>query len=216
MLVIMNRSSGSVNAQNVLYWHQMTDVTQTTKRAERADSVANRDRILQAAREEFGAHGLDAEVSDIAARAGVGVGTLYRHFENRDGLLTALIQAIEADMGKAVQSAMAAGDPGSIVRELIRSMSEICHRNGALVDVLLSRRGADMERVQSAFSDLFGGMLKHGIDLGAFRQDLDVSVATEVIRSFFAAGGPTALAADRSHPEAADAFADFFLAAITA
>ena len=88
MFVIMNRSSGSVNAQNVLYWLQMTDVTQTTKRAERADSVANRDRILQAAREEFGAHGLDAEVSDIAARAGVGVGTLYRHFENRDGLLT--------------------------------------------------------------------------------------------------------------------------------
>lgn len=216
MFVIMNRSSGSVNAQNVLYWLQMTDVTQTTKRAERADSVANRDRILQAAREEFGAHGLNAEVSDIAARAGVGVGTLYRHFENRDGLLTALMQAIQADMGKGVQAAMTAGDPSSIVRELIHSMAEICHRNGALVDVLLSSRGADLKRLQSSFSEVFGGMLQQGIEQGAFRQDLDTSVATEVFRSFFAAGGSTALAANCPHAEAADAFADFFLAAIKA
>ncbi len=194
----------------------MTDVTQTTKRAERADSVANRDRILQAAREEFGARGLDAEVSDIAARAGVGVGTLYRHFENRDGLLIALIQAIEADVGKAIVAAMIADDPTAVVREFIRSMAEICHRNGALVDVLLSRRGADLKRLQSSFSEVFGGILKQGIEQGAFRQDLDVSVAAEVFRSFFAAGGQTALAADRSHPEAADAFADFFLAAVKA
>ncbi|MCI0886448.1 MAG: hypothetical protein J4N92_09710, partial [Chloroflexi bacterium] len=59
-------------------------------------------------------------------------------------------------------------------------------------------------------------VLKQGIQRGAFRQDLDISVAAEVFRSFFAAGGPTALAADRPHSEAADAFADFFLAAVIA
>lgn len=194
----------------------MREVTPATKRAERADSVANRDRVLQAAREEFGARGLDAEVSDIAARAGVGVGTLYRHFEGRDGLLSALMQEIEADIGNAVEAAMIADEPTVVVREIIRAIAEICRRNGALVDVLLSRRGTELERVQSSFSEVFGGVLKQGVERGAFRYDLDISVAAEIFRSFFSAGGPTALAADRSYPEAADAFADFFLAAIRA
>ncbi len=194
----------------------MADVTPNTKRAERADSVANRDRILQAAREEFGARGLDAEVSDIAARAGVGVGTLYRHFDAREGLLSALVQDIEADMGKAVVDAMIADNPTAVIQELIRSIRKICHRNGALVDVLLSRRGADVARVQGSFTEVVGNVLKQGIQQGAFRQDLDTSVATEVFRSFFAGGGPAALASDRRHPEATDAFADFFLTAIKA
>ena len=59
----------------------------------RADARRNRERILVAARSTFGTHGLDAQVDDVAARAGVGVGTLYRHFPTKDALVDAVALA---------------------------------------------------------------------------------------------------------------------------
>ncbi|WP_330232404.1 TetR/AcrR family transcriptional regulator [Nocardia sp. NBC_00508] len=62
------------------------------KRAPRADAQRNRDRLLTEARVAFLANGTDASLEDIAARAGVGVGTLYRHFPSRETLLEALLR----------------------------------------------------------------------------------------------------------------------------
>ena len=59
----------------------------------RADAKRNRDRIVEVAREVFREHGYDASLDEIAKRAGVGAGTLYRHFPNRDALLDAIMQS---------------------------------------------------------------------------------------------------------------------------
>jgi AcrR family transcriptional regulator len=59
----------------------------------RADAKRNRDRIVEVAREVFRERGYDASLDDIAKRAGVGPGTLYRHFPSRDALLDAVMQA---------------------------------------------------------------------------------------------------------------------------
>jgi len=58
----------------------------------RADAKRNRDRIVEVAREVFRERGYDASLDDIAKRAGVGPGTLYRHFPTRDALLDAVMQ----------------------------------------------------------------------------------------------------------------------------
>ncbi|MDI2128301.1 TetR/AcrR family transcriptional regulator [Yinghuangia seranimata] len=60
--------------------------------AKRADARLNRERVLAAAREVFAESGPDASLNEIARRAGVGPGTLYRHFPNRQALLAAVIQ----------------------------------------------------------------------------------------------------------------------------
>jgi AcrR family transcriptional regulator len=60
-------------------------------RPQRADARRNRERVLGAAREALADHGLDAQMDDIAARAGVGVGTVYRHFPTKDDLVRALV-----------------------------------------------------------------------------------------------------------------------------
>jgi AcrR family transcriptional regulator len=58
----------------------------------RADARRNRERILEAARAEFAESGADAQIDDVAHRAGVGVGTVYRHFPTKDALLTELVR----------------------------------------------------------------------------------------------------------------------------
>jgi AcrR family transcriptional regulator len=63
----------------------------------RADARRNRERILDAARATFSEHGADAQMDEIARRAGVGVGTLYRHFPTKDQLVGELVRIKLAD-----------------------------------------------------------------------------------------------------------------------
>ncbi|HET6815692.1 MAG TPA: helix-turn-helix domain-containing protein [Mycobacteriales bacterium] len=59
-------------------------------RAQRCDAARNRDRLLEAASDAFAERGVDASLEDIAKRACVGIGTLYRHFPTRDALVEAV------------------------------------------------------------------------------------------------------------------------------
>ena len=59
----------------------------------RADAQRNRERLIEAAREVFREQGYDASLDEVAKRAGVGAGTLYRHFPSRDVLIDAIMQS---------------------------------------------------------------------------------------------------------------------------
>src|ERR1700757_5544214 len=63
---------------------------QTPDRKPRADAARNRERILEVAKQAFTRSGADASLDDIAKQAGVGPGTLYRHFPTRDALIEAV------------------------------------------------------------------------------------------------------------------------------
>jgi AcrR family transcriptional regulator len=69
--------------------------TSAAVRAPRADARRNRDRILDVAEEYFTEHGVAGSLDQIAKNAGVGAGTLYRHFPTREALLAALLAARE-------------------------------------------------------------------------------------------------------------------------
>lgn len=58
----------------------------------RADAVRNRAKVLDAARAAFAEHGAEAQIEDVARRAGVGVGTVYRHFPTKQALAEALVE----------------------------------------------------------------------------------------------------------------------------
>ena len=67
------------------------------QRPKRADARRNYDKLVTAAREAFAADGTSAPLEDVAARAGVGIGTLYRHFPTRQALLEAVyVDEVEA------------------------------------------------------------------------------------------------------------------------
>src|SRR6478736_1618589 len=67
-------------------------VSEETERPLRADARRNRERILQSARAAFAESGSDAQIDDVARHAGVGVGTVYRHFPTKQALLTELVR----------------------------------------------------------------------------------------------------------------------------
>jgi len=71
----------------------LTPATKIEPRAQRSDARRNRERVLESARAVFAERGLDAQIDEIARSAGVGVGTVYRHFPTKEDLLEALAQA---------------------------------------------------------------------------------------------------------------------------
>ncbi len=78
---------------------------------QRADARRNRAKLLESARARFAEHGLDAQIDDIARGAGVGVGTVYRHFPTKEDLLRALAEARFEALGEAADEALVAADP---------------------------------------------------------------------------------------------------------
>lgn len=76
----------------------------------RRDARENRERILEAARAAFAEHGIDASVEEIAGRAGVGIGTLYRRFPTKDALIDAIFEEHLDHMAAAAEHALGATD----------------------------------------------------------------------------------------------------------
>src|ERR1019366_1103756 len=69
-----------------------TRTSSETNRPLRADARRNRERILESARLVFAESGADAQIDDVARRAGVGVGTVYRHFPTKEALMVELVR----------------------------------------------------------------------------------------------------------------------------
>ena len=78
----------------------------------RADAARNRERVLRAAREAFAESGYGVPLDEIAARAGVGPGTVYRHFPAKEALFEAVVTARITDLVSDAQARAAAADPG--------------------------------------------------------------------------------------------------------
>ena len=82
----------------------------------RADAQRNRDRIVEVAREVFREQGYDASLDEVAKRAGVGAGTLYRHFASREVLLDAIMQSWVDRVNDAVDKVLVhEGDPRDLL-----------------------------------------------------------------------------------------------------
>lgn len=192
----------------------MSALSQEIGKAERSDAAANRARILEAARQVFARRGLKAEIKEIAERAGVGVGTLYRHFEGKERLLAALLQQTKDDMLRRLQVSVQTEEPKAALRAIIRAGAEAYEQSGALTEAFLSGRLDHLHGGHAEFTDLLASLLRRGVQEGTFRSDLDVPVAVAALESIFTSGKLVEIASQRSHARAADAVADLFLHAV--
>lgn len=111
-------------------------------RAQRADARRNREAILAAARDLFAEQGIEAQMDDVAAAGGVGVGTVYRHFPNKEDLLQALMvrrfEKLTARCTGAVEEARG-GDAWGAFRDFILYSAELQSSDRALSEAMAAR-----------------------------------------------------------------------------
>jgi AcrR family transcriptional regulator len=110
----------------------MTDILSHDDRPLRADARRNRERILQSAREVFAESGAEAQIDDVARRAGVGVGTVYRHYPTKEALLTELVrQKFQRFSVAAREALIRPGEPFEVLADLMRSNAAELARDAA-------------------------------------------------------------------------------------
>ena len=146
-------------------------------RPQRADAVRNRAKVLDAARAAFAAEGLAVPLDEIARRAGVGAGTVYRHFPTKEALFEAVIADQLAALAEDAEARAAeGGDPGEQFFTFFATVIEDGTRKADLADALTSA-GVDLRqetlasagRLQRALAALLEGAQR----AGAVRPDVD-------------------------------------------
>jgi AcrR family transcriptional regulator len=110
--------------------------TQDVGRPLRADARRNRERVLKAARAVFAAKGRDAHLEDVARRAKVGVGTVYRHFPTKAALLEALAREQFDTLTAWAQEAEQSEDPWAAFNEMIWRGAELQASDRALMEAV--------------------------------------------------------------------------------
>jgi AcrR family transcriptional regulator len=141
----------------------------------RADAQRNYDRLLTAARAVFRERGTDAPLDEVARRAGVGAGTLYRHFPTRDDLLSALMQAWVERLDTAAAGAIdSAAPPRERLLTWLRGcVAEISYSRGAAArltaaigvdDSPLSAKAAAFTAVNDRVLEALAGHVRPGVD----------------------------------------------------
>jgi AcrR family transcriptional regulator len=145
-------------------------------RPRRADARRNYERIIGCAREVFAESGPEAPLDDIARRAGVGAGTLYRHFPNREALIEAVYRSSMETLAQRAYELLETRSPGEALTEWL----------GAQVEFGLSERSlaltlkASMDPASEAFAlcrtlitDAAAALLKPAQEAGLVRADLE-------------------------------------------
>lgn len=143
----------------------------------RADAQRNYDRIVETAREVFKEKGYDAPLDEIAKRAGVGPGTLYRHFPSRDDLIDAMMRAWADGVDDATAKAIAhEGTPRDLLLNWFETYVELisAHKGGPAK--LTSAIGNEESPIRTKCQALVRAnrrVLDHLAEAGALRPDVD-------------------------------------------
>jgi AcrR family transcriptional regulator len=134
------------NKRFVIKTARMAEQTTDTVRRPRADAVRNRERVLAAAKAVFSAGGPEASLEAVAKKAGVGIGTLYRHFPARQDLFEAVyrreVQQL-VELAEELQNAQNAPAPVDALRRWLRSNVEfVATKKGMSAALALTVQGS--------------------------------------------------------------------------
>jgi AcrR family transcriptional regulator len=144
----------------------------------RADAARNRARVLETAYETFAADGLSVPIDEIARRAGVGAGTVYRHFPTKGDLFAAVVESRLQHIITAGRALLDEPGPGEGLFAFLRSMVlEWGATDQGLVEAL-GGLGIDVKSIapdaEDAFRGLLAELLKAAQAAGTVRRDVDV------------------------------------------
>lgn len=175
----------------------VTETSSESERPLRADARRNRERILEGARLVFAESGNDAQMDDVARRAGVGVGTVYRHFPTKEALMVELVrQKFRLFAVTAREALECEGEPFDVLAELLRVNAEVAARDAAIQHALAGAGEhiwAQAQREQEELNALSGALIARAQRAGTMRPDVgpaDISMLMCGVCATMAHKGP--------------------------
>ena len=146
-----------------------------TERPLRSDARRNRERILAGARAEFAENGSEAQMDDVARRAGVGVGTVYWHYPTKEALLVELVrEKFKRSAAEAHDALERDGEPFEVLADLLRSNAEALNRDAGTQQVLAGAGEhiwAQAAAEQNQLLDLTSQLIDRARRAGTIRPD---------------------------------------------
>src|SRR3954453_5806171 len=148
-------------------------MSQLAQRPQRADARRNRERVIAAARVVFSEHGREAQMDDVARRAGVGVGTVYRHFPTKEALLVALVLDAFDRIAAEARRALENPDPWEGLTRVLWFAAENLAADRAFSETMAS----DFEfpggesAAQVSLRESFGELMRRAQAAGDLRPD---------------------------------------------
>ncbi|MGP0030011.1 MAG: TetR/AcrR family transcriptional regulator [Acidimicrobiales bacterium] len=150
----------------------------------RADARRNRERLVAAARESFTEQGSGASMEAIAKRAGVGVGTLYRHFPNRLDIVEAVYETDVLELADAAQRVVAELEPWDAVVAFFDAFMRYAQTKQALLAELQQafEKNPDLKsRARELINSSFDLVIDRAKDAGVVRDDVEGSDLTQLV-----------------------------------
>src|SRR5271168_3149959 len=150
--------------------------SQPARQKPRMDAQRNRQRILKAAKEAFARSGTSSSLDDIAKQAGVGAGTLYRHFPTRDALLEAVYRSEVEKLAAAEKSFAESMPPIDALRAWMLLFVDYLAAKQIIAPALNTLIGGPSKVFESTGHQIKGairGLVKRAIASGDIRPDLD-------------------------------------------
>jgi AcrR family transcriptional regulator len=169
-----------------------TEPNTQAPRAQRADAKRNVERLLEAARDAIARDGPDASLDDIARDAGVGSGTLYRHFPTRVALLEAVyrgeVERLCAEGDRLLDSDT---EPGEALSEWLRAYVTVGAMKRGLMGPLTTALGQDSDLFASCKAMVMstgGRLVERAQDAGAIRDDVELTDILTLVSAIAHAG----------------------------
>jgi len=153
-----------------------TKTPEITARKPRADAQRNRERVLEVAKREFTRSGANASLEDIARKAGVGPGTLYRHFPTREELLVAVYRSEMEKLAAAERTFADTMTPVQALRAwllLFVDAGETKQIIAPVLNTLVSDPKKVFEASYARMHEALRALVKRAIKSGDIRKDLD-------------------------------------------
>ena len=133
---------------------------------------------MAAAGELFARSGHDAQMEEIAAHAGLGLGTLYRHFPGKQVLLTAMVRERVQGMADLARAAEQVPDPDEAFQTIVHSYLEAANRDAAFQLAVMGSKDIEWQGVEQEKSDfdvIVGRIIDRAVAAGGLRGDLTVA-----------------------------------------
>jgi len=159
-------------------------MTPDTPRPLRKDAERNRLRIIEAAREVFCTRGFEATLDDVAHHAGLGVGTVYRRFPNKEQLIESMFVERMKDIVSLAQDALANPDPWQGLLDFLEHVTELMANDRGMHDVMVSTTfGQDqIAQIRDELLPLGKELVQRAKDTGKLRADFEVQDIVVILK----------------------------------